>query len=951
MSGAQRRRGHRAPSPGRSSSTGEAATQSSGQASTNITVPSFDGNADPAAMALAPQVNRNVDMSVTMWAHVNSANVEIQKRPEKPSTLGKQIQVGVNTFNVVGVPTAAVYQYAVLIGDGDEKKPKSLAMKLWHSQAIKKSLPSPVRWIFDGARLAWSTEKLEREIRVNVDLDQEQGREPGRKPNVHRVVIKATAMVRFDNLRAFLDGKADFSTSCLEAINFLDHLLREGPSQNLTSIKRQFYHNNGGAPRIGLGGGVEAMKGVYQSMRIVHSATGKHTLSVNVDVANGTFWIAGPLAQLIGTIIGCGEADLANKIRMPYAQEKIRKLGRLRVKTSHRDDEYCIMRIIDQSATQHKITGGGDANGQTVAQYFQSKYNIRLRHPEWPLVKMTKGQNTLLPLEVLIVKQNQRVMGRLDENQTANMIKFAVTRPEARWGDIQKGLNMLAWDKDNYHKGYGLKISPTPVNAQARLLTAPDVVFDKNASQKPGTSGRWRVDGKRFLRPNTHPLKSWGLCIIPGGRGPAQGVAEKFISSFIQGYAGHGGVIANKSPIIHYATSADPAKSVEEVWQKAGNQSQMKPQILFFLLPTRDAMLYGRIKKSCECRFGVVSQCLQIAKAMKGDGQYISNVCLKVNAKLGGITNRAIGPTSKNANGIFKVPTMIVGADVTHPAPKSQGAPADEQMSSIAAITTSMDTLGVKYACGVNTNGYRVELINDENFTKVWKPMLREWMQNVGSGRFPNHLFYFRDGVSEGQFAGVLNQEVNAIREVLKSGNANHGVNIVVIVVTKRHHYRFFPPKGQGDRNNNALPGTLVETAITHPYENDFYLCSHAAIQGTARPAHYHVLLNEPGVPNEYIQTMIYEHCYSYVRATTPVSLFPAVYYADIAALRGKYHDRKFGSSGNPTPPSGGRQESSPRPGSDSRGTGDTGSSTPSHVDDLMEMPHELGIRNTMWYI
>ena len=98
----------------------------------------------------------------------------------------------------------------------------------------------------------------------------------------------------------------------------------------------------------------------------------------------------------------------------------------------------------------------------------------------------------------------------------------------------------------------------------------------------------------------------------------------------------------------------------------------------------------------------------------------------------------------------------------------------------------------------------------------------------------------------------------------------------IVVVASKRHHVRFFPnpnDKAAGDSNMNPLPGTLVERDVTHPTERDVYLCSHKAIQGTARPVHYHVLLDEAGLTENQLYTMIYEQCYSYVRATTPVSL------------------------------------------------------------------------------
>lgn len=98
----------------------------------------------------------------------------------------------------------------------------------------------------------------------------------------------------------------------------------------------------------------------------------------------------------------------------------------------------------------------------------------------------------------------------------------------------------------------------------------------------------------------------------------------------------------------------------------------------------------------------------------------------------------------------------------------------------------------------------------------------------------------------------------------------------VVVICTKRHHVRFFPKDGDssaGDRNGNAYPGTLVERDVTHPFQNDFYLCSHSAIQGTARPVHYHIIKDDIGVNADDFQRMIYHHSYQYMRSTTPISL------------------------------------------------------------------------------
>ena len=95
-----------------------------------------------------------------------------------------------------------------------------------------------------------------------------------------------------------------------------------------------------------------------------------------------------------------------------------------------------------------------------------------------------------------------------------------------------------------------------------------------------------------------------------------------------------------------------------------------------------------------------------------------------------------------------------------------------------------------------------------------------------------------------------------------------------MVVAEKRHHIRFFPPNGPAaDKNGNPVPGVIVDRDVTLPFENDVYLCSHAAIQGTARPTHYTIVMDEMNVDPDKFQAMLYEHSYQYQRATTPVSL------------------------------------------------------------------------------
>lgn len=228
---------------------------------------------------------------------------------------------------------------------------------------------------------------------------------------------------------------------------------------------------------------------------------------------------------------------------------------------------------------------------------------------------------------------------------------------------------------------------------------------------------------------------------------------------------------------------------------------------------------------------------------------------------------------------------MIIGADVTHPAPGSASG------CSYGAITVSMDRICARYAAAVESNGERVEILTAKSIEEMLRPLVQHWCEEISGGKVPTHVYYFRDGVSEGQYGAVLRDEIGELKKVFASFG-QHDVSLplpryintyadqkmqplfTVVVAEKRHHIRFFPTPGLGsDRNGNPVPGTLVEKDVTHPFLFDFYLCSHTAIQGTARPTHYHILLNQCKIDPETFQKMIYDHSYQYMRATTPVSV------------------------------------------------------------------------------
>ncbi|OMO88583.1 Stem cell self-renewal protein Piwi [Corchorus olitorius] len=155
----------------------------------------------------------------------------------------------------------------------------------------------------------------------------------------------------------------------------------------------------------------------------------------------------------------------------------------------------------------------------------------------------------------------------------------------------------------------------------------------------------------------------------------------------------------------------------------------------------------------------------------------------------------------------------------------------------------------------------------------------------------PEKIVIFRDEVSEGQFDRVLNEELIDLK--IEFEKNNYSPTITLIVAQKRHQTRFFPESARdGCDTGNIPPGTVVDTDIVHPFEFDFYLCSHYGSLGTSKPTHYHVLWDEHEFSSDHLQKLIYDMCFTFARCTKPVSLVPPVYYADLVAYRGRLYQQ-----------------------------------------------------------
>jgi eukaryotic translation initiation factor 2C len=757
-----------------------------------------------------------------------------------------------------------------------EDPPKHLADKVFPT--IKEKYASDFNGVYtayDGRRIFYTARPLgfkEREYELEFE---------GRRPFRMKVTIKHTVDVDINALVNYTKGKDGLFPR--ESVQALEVILNQYPALKLTAAGRGYFD---GKTTFSISEGAEVWLGYTQSVRI-----GNGRLFVNLDIANSTFHAPKSLTEFIADMEGRSLEEIIKRGRGGSLSEDLvkklnKKLKGLQVEVGHLKSKrkFKINSISKLSASQHlfKVEEENKAPVEmSVADYFDSKYHITLRYPELPLLHVgPTAKNIMLPLELCSIAKGQRIK-KLAPRQTADMIKIAAKKPDERLQWIEKGTQVMSNPQDPATKQFNLSVGTRLGQVTARILDPPEIKYAQGSREPTARprNGDWKADAKFF---KALQLSRWAVLSFERDRFLPEREVQNIVRAFDK-FGGEVGVnITEKQPPILYGDSRS-LKNIEDsckdAFRAAKDAYGDNPQLLLIIVPGNDSFLYGEIKRVCDTVIDVPSQCVVGNKVKKCQPQYVKNVMLKINVKLGG-TNWVLD-RSQNVSFFFSVPAILFGADVTHAGPGSK-------MPSIASVVGSMDAYASKYASCIRPQDHREEII--VNLSDMVKELLMGFYRSTG-GRKPEKILFYRDGVSEGQFAAVLEKEVSAVKAACASLEPIYNPPVTFVVVQKRHHVRFFCDNPRdADRSGNIPAGTVVDTDIVHPTQFDFYLCSHGGLQGTSRPCHYHVLYDENKFGANQMQDLTYKLCYTYARCTKSVSLVPPAYYAHLSADRARYH-------------------------------------------------------------
>ncbi|KAF8603575.1 Piwi-domain-containing protein [Ceratobasidium sp. AG-I] len=708
-------------------------------------------------------------------------------------------------------------------------------------------------------------------------------REGERPPKVYQVTLRKVATISPTPLDRHQRGLESWGNMVSTALTAISVVVRMEPIMRYPHNSRSFFTD---IESRGIGGGIDLWRGYFQSVRM-----GVRTMLMNIDISTGVMYTPGPMIPICQAILENSSTDALVPGQGLNDHDRLslqRFFTNVWFTTSFKDKNG---RVSDRPQGLKKITNLSAANYKfklsdgketTVAQYFRT-LGVQLQYPNYVCIETGKG--AAFPIELCSIIPGQMMRRQVPSHLTEDILGFSKMRPDQRLHSIIAGHSVLRYDQSEYMHQFGMTVSQTPELCSARVLPAPALNYGPGSRSKQLTpaNGSWNMRHQKLYKPAS--VTGWAV-VVYDNRNIQQPEVDHIVHELKEQADRLGFKEFSSDPPVSFppVQALDVHKHLQAAGAQVFQQTKAPPNLIVVVLPEYAADLYQAVKHFGDVKQGVATQCLVGLKAKRGGNQYYTNVLLKINVKLGG-TNNILDPATHAFLSDVANPVMILGSKIMHPAPGAYGRP------SFPAVVSSLDSHATRYAAVSGPQESRVGMImNLENMIyelisrHAWWKAHQEYQELI----YPKRLVFYRSGVSEGQFAHVLQYELSAIKAACKRHNINP--TITILVVGRRHHVRFFPTHGMEDQSGNCPLGTVVDDVVGHSTEFDFYLQSHSVSGGTARSAHYSVLYDENKFTQDSLQTLTFALCHLNARTTRSMSIPAPLHYADTVTWRVRFH-------------------------------------------------------------
>jgi eukaryotic translation initiation factor 2C len=213
---------------------------------------------------------------------------------------------------------------------------------------------------------------------------------------------------------------------------------------------------------------------------------------------------------------------------------------------------YRVIGVTRETADNAMFYNESIGRNQSVAEFFQTTHEVRLVFHGLPCFRVGNPQrNIMIPMELCSLTGGQRYPRKLNDLQTAEMIKFTAQRPQQRAAAISSGVQALEYTAENpYLKEFEISISPSMLEVPARILPAPRIEYGGSDPVIMPRDGGWNLRGKRLLY--GRKLNSWAVVCFGSQRDFPLRQIQQFITEFVR----HGNetglpITMSQPPIYH----------------------------------------------------------------------------------------------------------------------------------------------------------------------------------------------------------------------------------------------------------------------------------------------------------------------------------------------------------------------------------------------------------------
>ena len=511
-------------------------------------------------------------------------------------------------------------------------------------------------------------------------------------------------------------------------------------------------------------------------------------------------------------------------------------------KVSYAKRNYGIDDILFDRSPQ-KQTFNYDGKTVNLIQYYETAHKLKIHNPNQPLILVRRTDSQGEPVNLYFVPELCFLAGLDDDavkdgkfmRELANYTKF---EPNDRVNKTNEFIKLLVDNtKDKKHPEklsakeksdlYGIEVKP--------VKNLFDAYYMKDTKLIGGNNKEVRSNDRTFPVLQKCNMTNW-LCFYEKSN---YNDAENLYNT-LSGASKAFGLKIAEPEWIEMPPKSNVNDWIDTAEDYFGKGKKREFDFVVFLLGRNDKM-YAQLKKNSLVKNGYVSQVVKARSIQKkGAMSVCSKILLQLNAKLGGISYKALMDKTVNDRKL-----MAIGVDSSHIKEKRTG------VAMVATINNSFTDFFNKE-----------EIIKEENNKEQLQYCVSTFIEeaitayNKENKGMPKGIVIYRQGVSLQQ-KDYLKTEIAQIDSACKAKN----VLYYYVLVNTKTTFKFFEKTNKGYSNPSS--GLLIVNGVTNRNFFEFYIQPQEVTQGSATPTCFHVAYGNLDFP-EMIPKFTFDLCHIY---------------------------------------------------------------------------------------